>query len=982
MHSHSARTASARIRTFAILATAVLTLAAVTSLAWAQASEGDLPFDPDAHRGTLGNGLTYYVKENREPLNRAQLRLALRAGSILEEEDERGLAHYVEHMAFDGTERFAGHEIIEYLESIGSKFGPDLNAHTSFDETVYKIEIPTDDAAVIETAFEMLSDWAFAITFDPEEVEQERGVVLEEWRTRRGAGARIRDLQYPVLFGDSRYSERLPIGLPEVIETATPDDLRAFYERWYRPDLMAVAVVGDFDAEQMVERIRRHFAPPPEGDAYQERAARPEAPTVRPEYPVPAHAEPRVTVNTDPEMSATTLRIYAKLPPRTGQSLATYRHLLTRSLFAMMANSRLFERTQVADPPFIGAWFGQGLLLANTAVLYASVRVDEDGVERGLDTVLEEMQRILRHGFTATELEREKANLLRSMESAWLERDQRPSVRLVEEYVRHYMEGESVPGIDAEYELHQQLLPEITLQEVSRLAEPWHTLDSTVAMISGPDAVASGPEVEQALLAKLRAAGDLQVDPYEDVVSDIPLLADLPEPGSITAEDPIESVDAVRWTLSNGVTVIAKQTDFRNDEVLLKATSPGGTSLVADGDYIAAITATAIAAGSGAGVHDRVALDKLLAGNTAAAAPFIGALFEGFSGSSSPEDLETLLQLVTLYGTAPRLDPTYYASYSSRLRSNIENRRAQPDAVFADTIRSALSQDHFRSRPFTLAVLDEMDLERSAAVYQDRFADFGDFTFIIVGAFDWDRPPYTGEQLPGRPAGGRPPGAVAGSERRPAAGGGGSRGAQGHRTAQPHSAGVRRRDGLEPAGGDGDGGAQGDAAGQGARAHRDGTGQHLFHPRGRVGVAAARPRVSGVRGLRQRPGTRRRAAGRGVREHRLAGRRRRTGVSGQGQGADPRSARGAAAPQRLLAGPDRGGGRTRRGLQRGSRLRRAARSVDAGPGGRCGNALPQPRPLRARGAAAGGVRLRGVTAGARRVRDPRTPRGLPRLPDP
>ena len=235
--------------------------------------------------------------------------------------------------------------------------------------------------------------------------------------------------------------------------------------------------------------------------------------------------------------------------------------------------------------------------------MYASARVDEDGVERGLDTVLEEMQRILRHGFTATEMEREKANLLRSMESAWLERDQRPSVRLVEEYVRHYMEGESVPGIDAEYELHQQLLPEITLQEVNRLAEPWRTLDSTVAMISGPDAVASGPEVEQALLAKLRAAGDLQVDPYEDVASDVPLLADLPEPGSITAEEPIESVDAVRWTLSNGVTVIAKQTDFRNDEVLLKATSPGGTSLVADGDYIAAITATSIAAGSGAGVH-------------------------------------------------------------------------------------------------------------------------------------------------------------------------------------------------------------------------------------------------------------------------------------------------------------------------------------------------------------------------------------------
>ena len=739
MHSHSARPACLRIRPVSILAAAIVALAAIAQGSWAQAPEGDIPFDPEAHHGVLSNGLTWYVKENREPLNRAQLRLAIRAGSILEEEHEQGLAHYLEHMAFNGTERFSGHEIIEYLESIGSKFGPDLNAHTSFDETVYKIEIPTDDPEIIDTAFEILGDWAFAIVMDPEEVEQERGVVLEEWRTRRGAGARIRDLQYPVLFGDSRYSERLPIGLPEVIETATLEDLQGFYERWYRPDLMAVAIVGDFEAERMVELIRRHFAPPPEGEAYQERAARPAVPTVRPEYPVPPHAEPRVTVETDPELSSTTIRIYSKLAPRTGQSVATYRHLLTQSLFAMMANARLFERAQVADPPFIGAWFGQGLFLANTAVLYASARVDEDGVERGLDTVLEEMQRILRYGFTATELEREKANLLRSMESAWLERDQRPSVGLVEEYVRHYMEGETVPGIDAEYELHQQLLPEITLQEVNTLAEPWRTMESTVAMISGPEAVASGPEVEQALLAKLQGTDSLQVDPYEDIASDVPLMADLPAPGSITVEEPIEEIDAVRWTLSNGATVIAKQTNFRNDQVLLKATSPGGTSLVADGDYIAAITATAIAEGSGAGVHDRVALDKLLAGNTAAAEPFIGALFEGFSGSSSPEDLETLFQLVTLYGTAPRLDPTYFSSYSSRLRSHFENRRAQPDAVWADTLRSALTQDHFRSRPFTVEVLEEMDLERSIAVYEDRFADFGDFTFIIVGAFDWDQ---------------------------------------------------------------------------------------------------------------------------------------------------------------------------------------------------------------------------------------------------
>ena len=756
MQPQLTRSVHSRARLLTGILTTLAALVAGASLAWAQAAESDLRFDPEALRGTLGNGLTYYVKENSEPRNRAQLRLVVHAGSVLEEEHERGLAHYLEHMAFNGSERFSGNEIVEYLESIGSKFGPDLNAYTSFDETVYKIEIPTDDPEVIETAFEILSDWAYAMTLDPEEVEKERGVVLEEWRTRRGAGARIRDLQYPVLFGESQYSERLPIGLPEVIEAATPDDLRGFYERWYRPDLMAVIAVGDFDGPQMVETIRSNFAPPPEGAAAQARAARPETPTVRPDYPLPPHAEPRISIETDPEMSATSLRIYVKMPSETGQTLASYRLLLAESLFSMMANSRLFERTQVADPPFLGASFGRGLFLANTSVLYASARLDEEGVARGLDTLLEEMQRILRYGFTATELEREKANLLRGIESTWLERDQRPSARLAEEYIRHFLSNEPVPGIDAEYELHQQLLPEITLQEVNRLGQPWHTLESTVTLVSGPEAVAAGPEAEQTMLARLINAGDLEVAPYEDLASDIPLLAELPEPGTITAEQPLESIDAVRWTLSNGVTVIAKQTDFRNDEVRLAATSPGGTSLVADSDYLAAITAAAIVEGSGAGVHDKVALEKLLAGNTAAAAPYIGNLFEGFSGSASPEDLETMFQLITLYATAPRLDPTFFASYSSRLRSQIENRRSQPDAVFADTVRSTLSQDHFRSRPFTLEVLEELSLERSGAVYQDRFQDFGDFSFVIVGAFDWDQlRTLAGNYLAALPAAGR-----------------------------------------------------------------------------------------------------------------------------------------------------------------------------------------------------------------------------------
>ena len=721
----------------------VATIAAVAALvtllpvAWAQEPQTEIPFDPEVRRGTLGNGLTYYVKVNPEPPDRIQLRLGVRAGSVLEQESERGLAHFLEHMAFNGTASFAGNEIIDYLESIGSAFGPDLNAYTSFDETVYLLELPTD-ADVVAKGFDILSEWAYAITLDPDEVERERGVVLEEWRLGQGADQRIRDRQFPVLFGDSQYSVRLPIGLPEVIETASADDLRGFYERWYRPDLMAVVAVGDLDPDEMEALIREHFAPPPEGTADYPRAYRPDPPTDRTRFPVPAHADLRISVAADPEVNLTRLTLYHKVPAQIGHDRAAYRRLLVDSLFARMLNGRLYERSREADPPYLAAGTGSGLLVGDAAALIITAYMDKDRIPRGLDTLLEEMQRAVQHGFTATELEREKANMLRAIESAWHEKDQRPSQRLADEYLRHFLEGEPVPGVDAEYALQQEMLPEITVEDVNRVADPWRGIHNAVVLLSGPDGVPTGPEAEAELIAKVTGAQSLDVAAYDDEASDAPLLAEIPEPGAIVAEEAIDAVDAVRWTLSNGVTVIAKQTDFRDDQVLLSATSPGGTSLVEDADYVAALTADSLVQGSGVGEHDVVSLDKLLAGNTASLSPSIGGLFEGFSGDSSPDDLETLFQLVTLYATAPRLDQDYYESYSSNLRSQAENRLSQPDAVFSDTYRSAISQDHFRTRPFTLELVEELNLDRSAAIYADRFGDLGDFTFIIVGAFDWE----------------------------------------------------------------------------------------------------------------------------------------------------------------------------------------------------------------------------------------------------
>ena len=655
-----------RIRQCRRLVAAIAAVAALATLlpaAWAQEPQTELPFDPEVRRGTLGNGLTYYVKVNPEPPDRIQLRLGVRAGSVLEQESERGLAHFLEHMAFNGTASFAGNEIIDYLESIGSAFGPDLNAYTSFDETVYLLELPTD-ADVVAKGFDILSEWAYAMTLDPDEVERERGVVLEEWRLGQGADQRIRDRQFPVLFGDSRYSVRLPIGLPEVIETASADDLRGFYERWYRPDLMAVVAVGDLDPDEMEALIREHFAPPPEGAAEFPRAYRPDPSTDRTQFPVPAHADLRVNVATDPEVNLTTLYIYHKIPAQIGHDRAAYRRLLVDSLFARMLNARLYERGREADPPFLAAGSGRSLLVGDAATLYMAAYVDKDRIPRGLDTLLEEMQRAVQHGFTATELEREKANMLRAIESAWHEKDQRPSQRLADEYLRHFLEGEPVPGVDAEYALQQEMLPEITVEDVNRVADPWRGIHNAVVLLSGPDGVPTGPEAEAELIAKVTGAQSLDVAAYDDEASDAPLLAEIPEPGTIVAEEAIDAVDAVRWTLSNGVIVIAKQTDFRDDQVLLSATSPGGTSLVEDADYVAALTADSLVQAAPASVSMTWSRwGSCWPATPPRCRPPSAGCSKGFSGNSSPDDLETLFQLVTLYATAPRLDQDYYESY-------------------------------------------------------------------------------------------------------------------------------------------------------------------------------------------------------------------------------------------------------------------------------------------------------------------------------
>ena len=443
---------------------------------------------------------------------------------------------------------------------------------------------------------------------------------------------------------------------------------------------------------------------------------------------------------TDAESPGTQFVLIQKLTPDKGQNQTAFRRFVVERLAFMMLNGRLFERGQVEDPPYLFAQALRSPYVEPLDIMQFAAWVPPDGVERGLAAVLEEMQRIGQHGFTEGELDREKSNLLRSVESLYKQRDQVPSQNFVDEYVDHFLTGTPAPGIEAEWELYQELLSQITLAEFVAVAESWTKSEDTALLVVRPAETEadSDDELTAATLAQLEAASSLEVDPYADILEDVPLLETIPTPGSIVDEQQIDFIDAQKWTLSNGITVIAKQTDFRNDTVVFRAFSPGGHSLVANEDHVSALHAAQLIAGSGAGPHDSVALEKLLAGKRVSVPPFIGELFEGFAGSASPEDMETLFQLVTLYATEPRFDPVFFARYEASLRSIAETNAAQPDDFLFDTARTVLAQDHFRRRPLTVEMLEELSLERAEAVYADRFADFGDATFVFVGAFDWD----------------------------------------------------------------------------------------------------------------------------------------------------------------------------------------------------------------------------------------------------
>lgn len=685
-----------------------------------------VPVDPNVRKGKLDNGLTYYIRKNSRPEDRVELRLAVNAGSLLEDEDQLGLAHFTEHMAFNGTANFEKNELVNVLQQAGVKFGAHLNAYTSFDETVYMLKLPTADTTM-EKGMQILEDWASAITLDSSEIDKERGVVIEEWRIGQGAQRRMLDKYLPVLLTDSRYAVRLPIGTKGVLESFDYETIRRFYNNWYRPDLMAVVAVGDINVDSMEMEIKARF-----GDL-----KAPENAPARENFLVPDHPDTKISVVTDKEAPFNQISIFYKEDPQEYVTVKGYRDMITQQLFTGMLNQRLEELTQQADPPFMnaGSYYGSVVRSKDAYQLFAIV--PENGIERGLQTLLEENQRVKAHGFTQTELDRYKKQMLTQYERAYNERGKTESTGYANEYVRNFLENEPIPGIAFEYKFMQEYLPEISLAEVNQLADEWIKDQNRVVVVTAPDKEGVQVPTEAEVRNILDAAATAEVTPYEDKAIASTLMETLPEPAEVVEEKTLDEIGVTELTFSNGVKVVLKPTDFKDDEILMTASSPGGHSLYSDSAYFSVANADGIIAESGVKDFSQTDLQKYLSDKSVGVSPYIGTLKEGFNGNTTPKDLETLLQLTYLYFTEPRKDETSFQSYISKNKAIFQNLMSNPQYYYYDQLSRILSQNHPRGGGYpTVEDWNGVAFDEVWQAYDERFEDASDFTFFFVGNFE------------------------------------------------------------------------------------------------------------------------------------------------------------------------------------------------------------------------------------------------------
>jgi zinc protease len=706
----------------------LLALISITASAQYDPSQ-TIPLDPDLRIGKLPNGLVYYIRKNTKPEKRVELRLVVNAGSVLEDPDQVGLAHFMEHMNFNGTKRFPKNELVSYLQSIGVEFGADLNAYTGFDETVYILPVPSDKPGLVDKGLQILEDWAHNATLDSVEIDKERGVVIEEWRLGRGPDERMLQKTLPIQYRGSKYAERLPIGTKDNLEHFSHASLQRFYKEWYRPDEQAVIVVGDIDVNDIEQKIKTYFGNIPA----------PPNPRKRESFPVPDHSELLTVVAKDKEAAFPTIDIMYKKDKESETTVSDYARSVNEQLFTSMLNSRFQELSMHPNPPFIGAGAYYGGTYARTKDAYQLfANVSDTGMARAISSLLEEDRRVQLFGFTDAELDRQKKQMLSLYEKAYSERTKNESASFVNEYVNHFLQGEPTPGIEWEYSFLKNYLPSVKKEDINRLAALWLTKNNMVVTANAPDKAGIRIPTDDEIKNIINDVETASLKPYEEKAVATELLdRSKLKSGKLVQQVKNEKLGTTTLTFSNGATVILKPTDFKNDEIIVRAFSKGGNSVVNDADYYSATNAAQIVQQSGVGDFSRSDLGKVLKGRNTNFSTTINYLTESINGNTTPKDVETLLQLIHLYFTAPRKDPDAFASYVTRQKQLYQNLAADPQNYFYGELQKILTQNHLRGGQLPKPEdLDKVNFDKAMQIYKERFGNAGDFTFFFVGSFD------------------------------------------------------------------------------------------------------------------------------------------------------------------------------------------------------------------------------------------------------
>ncbi len=692
------------------------------------------PFDQNVRRGKLENGLTYYIRHNEKPAQRANFYIAQKVGSILEEENQRGLAHFLEHMAFNGLEHFPKKAMLNYMEHNGVKFGENVNAWTSFEQTVYMLNnVPTTNPGLVDSCLLVLHDWSSFISLEDDEIESERGVILEEMRQGLDAQMRIYGKILPEIYPNSPYGAPMPIiGTEEVVANFDHQFLRAYYNKWYRPDLQGIIIIGDIDVNQIENRLKEMFADIPA----------PVDPAERVYFPVADNAEPIVAIATDVEETSYDIMLSYKhdiVPFEERDDIQYWLKDYIDNLVSTMYNNRMRELTQKANPPFVYGYGYYGtFFISDTKDAWTTyaVAMDKEGIENALSALVTENKRMQQYGFTESEFERAKADLMKRIENQYDERDKQETDRYFRPILAHFLTNEPLMGIENEYMLLSQILPNLPVEVINQYVPELIREDNIVITLTAPEKEGEKLPTKDELLAMFEKANKQEVEPYVETVSNEPLIATLPVKGAIDTKKHDDTFDATILTLKNGVKVIYKPTNFKDDEILMTSYSFGGYSAMDQSDPYTLQEINSLVTLGGVGNFSAIDLPKVLAGKKASVHPFISTMTEGIDGNCSVRDLETMLQLTYLYFNSPRSDEEAFQSYITRTKSMLANIESDPNTAFRDNMVFAMYDNHPLVKRMKAEDYDKIDYAKALKLYADRFKDANNFVFTFVGNID------------------------------------------------------------------------------------------------------------------------------------------------------------------------------------------------------------------------------------------------------